>query len=328
MNLSRDHLLYDPAAVREMVDRVAFSTPVVPSEDLSRRCGAPVSLKLENLQITGSFKVRGATAKILRLTETERARGLIACSSGNHGRAVTYVAQQLGIPVTICVPEWVDPVKRDAMLRSGATVLVTGATYDETEAHAAGLAAADGLTNVSPYDDPDVIAGQGTIGLEILEQVTGVSHVLVPVSGGGLVAGIAVAIKRARPAVRVIGVSAERASVMLASVKAGHPIALPEEPTLATALAGGIGLENRHTFRLVRDLVDEHVTVTEEEIARAMAFLLDRHHTVAEGGGAVTVAAALAERVQLPGPAVLVVSGGNIARETLLETIGRVTDDD
>ena len=293
-------------------------TPSVPWVDGERILDAPVWLKLENLQRTGSFKVRGATFRMLGLSRDEREAGVVTCSSGNHGRAVAWVAAALGVPATVCVPRWVDPVKLAAIRASGADAVVHGESYDEADEEAYRLAEERGLTFVHPFDDPLVIEGQGTVGVELLEDLPDLDTVVIPLSGGGLVAGIALAVKRVRPEARVVAVSAENAAVMLASVQAGAPLQLPEAPTLASALSGGIGLRNRHTFELVKELVDLHLTVTEAEISEAMRYAAAALHLVVEGGGAVGLAAVRAGRLEgRGGPVAVVVSGGNVAVETL-----------
>ena len=305
--------LYDVPAARAAIADIAVQTPVLSSAPLTERIDTPVTLKLENLQVTGSFKVRGAANKILSLSEDERSRGVVACSSGNHGMAVSYVAGSLGIPATIVVPEWVDSSKLDAIRRFGAKAVLHGKTYDEAEEHSFDVEEELGLTYVHPFDDPFVVAGQGTIGLELLEQLPSMESVVVPLSGGGLIGGIAFAVKSKDPAMRVIGVSAENARVMYESLKIGKPTSFPEDETVASALSGGIGLDNEHTFGLVRDYVDEHVLVTEEEIGDAMAFAAREHKLVVEGGGAVGIAAVLAGKVGRLGlNMAVVVSGGNI----------------
>jgi len=311
---------YDVAAARLAIAPLTIQTPLLPSLPLGDRCRRSVWLKLENLQVTGSFKARGAAAKMLALSAAERARGVVTCSSGNHGRAVAYAARRLDIPATVCVPTWVDPVKLDAIRSYGAEAVVSGGSYDEAERLAFELADDRDLTFVHPFDDPHVLTGQGTIGLELLEQLPSMDAVLVPLSGGGLVSGIAVALKTMRAAARIIAVSARNARVMWESLQAGRPVAIPEEPTVASALSGGIDLNNRHTFALVRDLVDEHVLVSEEDIRHAMSFALREHGLVVEGGGAVGVAALLSGAVRELGPTVaVVVSGGNVALSTLAE---------
>jgi len=308
-----DPTLRDIYLARQRIAGLARRTPLVRSAGLSERAGAAVYLKLESLQETGSFKIRGAANKLLSLTAEERARGVVAVSSGNHGRAVAYVAQQIGVRAVICVSERVPAGKVEAIRRLGAEVVVHGASYDEAEAHSLLLQAERGLTRVDPFDDPAVIAGQGTIGLELLEDLPQVDAVVVPLSGGGLIAGIAIALKAAQAAIRVIGASMERAPVMVYSLRAGRPVELPEEDTLADALMGGIGLDNRYTFRLVQQTVDETLLVSEEEIAGAMAFALEQERLVVEGGGAVALAALLYGKVTQPGRTIAVVlSGANV----------------
>lgn len=316
-------------AVRDVTRR----TPLLEAPLLSERLGVPVLLKLESLQVTGSFKARGAAARLGMLDADERRAGVVACSSGNHGRAVSYVAERLGIPATVYVPDWVDPVKLAGIRGHGAEAVLAGATFDEAEAAAISYARSSGRTYVSAYDDLGVIAGQGTVAMEILDDlVQPPTAILVPLSGGGLVGGIAAAVAAAdtgdglrRP--RCVAVSAERAAVMVASLQADHPVELPEEDTLASALAGGIGLDNRWSFALVRDLVSEHVVVPENDIAGAMAFAWRDLRLVVEGGGAVGLAALLdgrwapRSRDLDGGPVVVVVSGGNVSRDTLASAL-------
>ena len=303
----------DVSAARAAIARIAVETPVITAPELDERVGAHVWLKAENLQATGSFKVRGAANKILSLSDSQREQGVVACSSGNHGRAVAFVADMLDIHAAICVPEWVDPIKLRAMRKHRAETILHGATYDEAEAKSYEIQKQRGLTYVHPFDDPFIIAGQGTIGLELLEQIPMLDTVVVPLSGGGLISGIALALKRHEPEMRVVGVSAVNARVMHESLEEGRPIAFPEDETIASALSGGIGLKNRHTFELVRDLVDEYLLVSEEEIRDAMAFALMEYKLVVEGGGAVGIAALLSGKFTGRGENVaVVVSGGNI----------------
>lgn len=303
------------------LEGLARVTPLLESPILSERVGRPVLLKLESLQVTGSFKVRGAASRLGALTPEERRLGVVACSSGNHGRAVAWVAGRLGIPATVCVPDWVDPVKLDGIRASGAQAVLAGPTYDLAEAHALELARSSGRPFVSAYDDPWVIAGQGTLALEVLDALgEPPAAILAPLSGGGLMGGIAGALRRrlGEGAPRTVAVTAERASVMLASLRAGRPVELPEEETVAGALSGGIGLDNAWSFPLVRDLVDEHVVVTEASLREAMAFAFRELRLVVEGGGAAALAALLSGAWRPkpgpePGPVVAVVSGGNVA---------------
>ncbi len=307
---------------RQRIGSLIRHTPTIASPLLAERAGGAVSLKLETLQETGSFKIRGAANRMLSLPAEQRQRGVIAVSSGNHGRAVAHIARRLGIESHIYLSKHVPDSKAAAIEALGARVVVTGASYDEAEAASFEAERAQRLTRIPPFDDAAVIAGQGTIGLELLEEIPTMETVVVPLSGGGLIAGIALACKTADPAIRVIGVSMERAPVMALSLQAGRPIEVPEEVTLADGLAGGIGLENAHTFHMVQALVDDVVLVSEEEIAEAMGFMLRAHHQVVEGAGAVGVAALLAGKVQRAGRTIVVVSGGNVALATLLEVIG------
>jgi len=313
---------YDVAAARKAISDIAVLTPLLSSPPLTERMDTPVTLKLENLQVTGSFKVRGAANKMLSLSDDERDRGVVTVSSGNHGLAVSYVAGSLGIPATVVVPEWVDTSKLDSIKRYGADAVLHGSSYDEAEEHSLELQRERGLVYVHPFDDPYVVAGQGTIGLELLDQLPSMDCAIVPLSGGGLIGGIACALKTANPAIRVIGVSAENARVMYESLKLGKPTAFPEDSTVASAFSGGIGLDNEHTFGLVREYVDEHVLVTEREITDAMIFAAKEHKLVVEGGGAVGIAAVLAGKVGRVGLSVaVVVSGGNIDMGSFGKTV-------
>jgi len=309
-----DHVtLRDIYLARRRIAPLAKRTPLVPSPLLSELVGASVHLKLENLQETGSFKIRGASNNILSLSDDQKARGVMTISTGNHGRAVSYVARREGVRAVICIPEGTPSNKVEGIRALGGEVAVCGKTYDEAEDEAFRMEREKGLTMVNPYDDPLTIAGQGTIGLELLEDLPEIDTVLVPVGGGGLISGIALALKCASSTIRVVGVSMERAPVMYHSLQAGSPIRMEQEESLADALVGGIGLENRYSFRMVQELVDDFVLVSEEEIAEAMAFALERHHLVVEGAGAVGIAALLHEKVKdLAQHVAVVVSGGNV----------------
>lgn len=322
-----DVTLQDVYRARKRVAAIARRTPLIESQRLADRARLPapahVYLKLENQQATGAFKLRGAANKLLRLTAGEKERGVITISTGNHGRAVSYAARHLGIRAVVCLSEGVTKSKLAAIKRLGAETVVHGNTYDQAEEQAFRLQQERGLTMIEPFDDPDIIAGQGTIGLEILEDLPDIDTAVVPLSGGGLISGIALVLKSANPAIRVIGVSMDRAPVMYHSLRAGAPIQMEEEETIADALVGGIGLANKHTFRMVQQYVDETVLVSEEEIAAGMAFALEEHHQVIEGGAAVGIAALLHHRVNQVGRQVaVVVSGGNVATDRLLETVG------
>jgi len=299
------------AALGRIRDQIYLS-PCARSETLSRATGTHAFLKLENLQMTGAYKERGALNKLLTLAPAERARGLIAASAGNHAQAVAYHGGRLGVTVTIVMPE-TTPIMKVANTRAhGARVVLHGTNYDEAHAEARRLERAEGLTFVHPFDDPLVIAGQGTIGLEILDQVPDLDAVVVPVGGGGLISGVAAAVKARRPAVRVVGVEAEVIPCMQAAQQAGRPVTLAPATTLADGIA--VKRAGELTFEHVRAHVDELVTVTEEEIASAILYCLEKEKTVTEGAGAVGVAALMHRKARgLEGRRVVtVVSGGNI----------------
>jgi threonine dehydratase len=309
--------------VREAKERIAWlavRTPLLESRSLSDKLGCPVYLKLESLQETGSFKIRGAANKMLSLSPEEKEAGVITISTGNHGRAVAYVAGRLGIRAIVCIPEGTARNKVQAIKGLGAEILVTGSTYDEAEQRAFQLAAERDLTMINPFDDPLVIAGQGTAGLEIIEDLPEVDTVLVPVGGGGLIAGIGLALKAAGGDRRLVGVSMDRAPVMYHSLEAGHPVIIQQEETLADALVGGIGIDNQYTFPLLQRLVDDFVLVSDQEIAEAILFALREHHLVVEGGGAVGIAALLSGKLpEAKGTTVAVVSGGNVDLSLMME---------
>ena len=301
----------DVEAARARIQGVAIRTPLVPAAELSERTGAQVSLKLEGVQPTGSFKVRGAASKIRSLQAEGAVRGVVTASTGNHGRAVGHVARSLGVPAPVCLSEHVPPGKVRALRALGCDVVVGGRSQSDGLAAADDLVSTRGMMLVHPFDDREVIAGQGTIGLEIAEQQPEVSTVVVPVSGGGLISGVSVAVKAACPRARVVGVCMDRGAVMAASLKRGHPVELHEEPTLADSLQGGIGTDNRFTLAIARALVDGVVLVTEEQIWKGMRFVLDHYRVVLEGGGAVGVAALLSGRLAGSGHVVVVASGAN-----------------
>jgi threonine dehydratase len=312
----------DVRSARQRIRDQIYLSPCARSETLSRAAGCQAFLKLENLQMTGAYKERGALNKLLLLGAEERARGLIAASAGNHAQAVAYHAGRLGAPATIVMPEGT-PLLKVANTRShGARVVMAGSNYDEAYAEARRLEATEKQTFVHPFDDPAVIAGQGTVGLEILEQVPDADVLVVPVGGGGLASGVAVAAKALRPSIRVVGVEAEVLSSMLASLEEGKPVTLEAATTLADGIA--VKRPGELTFEHVRALVDEIVTVSEEEIAGAILYLLEKEKTVVEGAGAVGVAALMNQKVKAEGQKVVsVISGGNIDVNVIARVIER-----
>jgi threonine dehydratase len=310
-------------AARARVREHVYLSPCARSETLSRAAGCHAFLKLENLQMTGAYKERGALNKLLSLSPAERAKGLIAASAGNHAQAVAYHAGRLGIPATIVMPEGTPLLKVANTRGHGARVVLHGSNYDEAYAEARRLEQAEGLTFIHPFDDTAVIAGQGTIGLELLEQVPELGAVIVPVGGGGLVSGVGVALKAASSGIRVVGVESEVLSCMLAAVEEGRPVTVET----ASSIADGIAVKRAGdlTFAHVREVVDEIVTVSEEEISSAILYLLEKEKTVVEGAGAVPVAALLNRKVRgLEGKRVVaIVSGGNIDVNVVARVIER-----
>jgi threonine dehydratase len=302
--------LADIEAARELVREGVVETPVQGARWLAELTGSPVRFKCENLQRTGSFKSRGAYVRIARLSPEERARGVVAASAGNHAQGVALAAQRLGIPATVFMPEGAPIPKEKATRGYGATVVFEGRYLEDSLVAARKFAAETGAVLIHPFDHVDIVAGQGSVGLEILEQVPDVRTVVVPTGGGGLLAGIALAIKAKNPAVRVVGVQAEGAAAYPGSLAEGRPVALPAMKTMADGIA--VGLPGDITFAAVRDHVDEIRTVSEESLSRALLGVLERAKLVVEPAGAAGVAAVLDDPAGFPGPTVVVLSGGNI----------------
>jgi len=304
--------LADITAARERIAGIARVTPVYPSETLSRLTGREVLLKAENLQRTGAFKIRGAVNRIALLSDDERAAGVVAASAGNHGQALAWAAREAGVPATVFVPEDAPMAKVDATRNYGARVQLTGAGFDECLADAFDYADQEGATFVHAFEDPQVIAGQGTIGLELAEQVEGLDTLVVPIGGGGLASGIALALTELRPDVRIVGVQAAAMAPFAGSTSFGWTI------------ADGIAVKHpgELTSAILRDRLDDIVTVDDEAISEAIVLLLERLKLVAEGAGAASVAALLAGRVERTGRTVALLSGGNID-PTLLISIAR-----
>jgi threonine dehydratase len=319
--------LADVYAARQRLAGLVRRTPLQPSPSLSALAGAEVRLKLECLQETGSFKLRGATSKLVALDADARARGVIAVSTGNHGRAVAFAAQRLGVRAVVCLSRLVPANKVEAIRNLGAEVVIEGESQDAAEVVAERLIAAEGLVYVHPFDDPAVLTGQGTIGLELIEDWPEFDTCLVPLSGGGLMGGTALALKAVRPEIRLIGITMEQGAAMHESIRAGRPVEVEERPSLADSLGGGIGLANRWTFALCRELVDETLLVSEAEIAAGMRHLFMAERLVAEGGAAVGVAAFLAGKVDLAGRrTAILVSGQNIDTARFLDIVGKGSD--
>jgi threonine dehydratase len=300
----------DVAAALAALLPVVRRTPLLESSALSALIGGPVYFKCENLQLGGSFKVRGAYLRIARLTDSERARGVVAASAGNHAQGVALAAAALGTRATVVMPSAAPLPKVAATKSYGAEVILHGATVEDALARARELAEETGSIFIHPFDHPDVIAGQGTIGLEIAEQCPEVRTIAVPVGGGGLAAGIAVAASKALPGAQVIGVQAEACSPMPASLAVRHPVLVPPGATMADGIA--VATVGELTVRLLADLGARATTVSEESLSRALLLCLERSKQLVEPAGAAGVAAILERPAEFTAPVVVVLSGGNI----------------
>jgi threonine dehydratase len=301
---------------------VVRQTPVLTSATLTERSGAAVALKAENLQRTGSFKVRGALAKLGALRDGE-VRVVVTGSAGNHAQAVAYAARARGLCCEVFMPESAPLAKIEGAKLLGANVHLVGITVAESLAAARERADAEGLAFVHPFDDPDVIAGQGSLGLELLEQVPDLNRVIVPIGGGGLASGVAIALKLAKPGIEVVGVQVETCAPFPGSLEAGRPVAVSSALTIADGIA--VKRPGTVTLPLVKHWVDQLVVVPEDDVAEAMVFLLERAKLVVEGAGAVGVAALLGKRVPITGEGttVVVLSGGNVDAGLLAEVVRR-----
>ena len=315
--------LIEKAAVN--IDTIICNTPLKKSLNLSQKLNKNIYLKIETMQHTGAFKLRGAANAILNLSEQQQKAGVVTASSGNHGRAVAYVAKELGIRAVICLSTLVPSNKIAAIKQLGAEVVIFGDNQDLATEKAQQLSRHEHLNFISAFDDPDVIAGQGTIALEIFQQLPKVDTIITQLSGGGLASGIAVAAKALNPNIKIIGVTISQGAAMLESIKAGRLVNVVETPSVADALTGPIPADNQYTFNLCSALVDEIVQVSEQEIIDAMVYSLTTEKMVLEGGGAATIAMLLAQKgnnrpfAELLGENVAVIcSGDNVPIETLL----------
>lgn len=311
--------LSDIQAARTRIQDTIRPTPALHSENLSRESGGTLFLKLESLNVTGSFKERGALNRILLLSSEERARGVIAASAGNHAQGVAYHAFRRGIRAVICMPEFTPIVKVSATRAWGAEVILYGANFDESLEEARRRQQSEGLIFIHSFDDEAVIAGQGTIGLELLEQVPDLQVVVVPVGGGGLIGGIGCAIKECRPRVQVLGVQTTALPSMKAALGAGHPVLLDAARTIADGIA--VRQAGSLTLELTKKYVDDIVLVDDEEIAMSILRLLETQKVLAEGAGAAPAAALLNRKARLQGRKVAVIVGGGNIDVTLLSNI-------
>lgn len=302
----------DLYAARKNISGIAFHTPLVPAWSMSS-ADRDVRLKLEITQPTGAFKLRGAANALARLDREQSAKGVVCVSTGNHGRAVAYAARRLGVEAHICMSALVPANKIEAIKAIGGNVKIVGDSQDDAQHEVDRMIGEQGMVEIPPFDHCDVVAGQGTVGIELMEDFPELDTVIVPVSGGGLISGVALAVKSLAPRARVIGLSMEKGAAMYESIREGHPVEVSEHPSLADSLGGGIGLDNRYTFPMVRDLVDEIRTVPEAGIAEAMRYLYEREGWVAEGGGAIGLAPLLHDLgLPLGRRIAIVVSGKNI----------------
>jgi threonine dehydratase len=311
--------LADIQAARELLQGTALVTPMEGARWLTALTGSQVKIKCENLQRTGSFKIRGAYLRISKLRPEERARGVVAASAGNHAQGVALAAQLLGIKATVFMPHGAPIPKENATRGYGAHVEFVGTTIDECLVRAREFEAETGAVLIHPFDHPDIVAGQGTCGLEILEQAPDVKTVIVPAGGGGFLAGIALAIKAQRPDVRVVGVQAANAAAYPPSLAAGHPVPLDRMTTMADGIA--VGCPGNVPFAAVQAVVDEIRTVSEDSLSRALLALLERAKVLVEPAGAAAVAALIDATEDFEGPIVAVLSGGNIDPLLLMRVI-------
>lgn len=303
--------LADIMAARKAIAGVAMRTPLVPSPHMSALAGSEFLLKLETTQPIGAFKLRGALNAMAAVPGD--APGVTCCSTGNHGRGVAYAARARGLRAVICMSELVPQAKIDGIRALGAEVCIIGRSQDDAQEESLRLARDEGLVEIPPFDDALVIAGQGTIGLELLEDRPDLAAILVPLSGGGLAAGVALAAKAIKPAIRVIGITMDRGAAMYEAMRTGRPVEVEEVASLADSLGGGIGPGNHLTLSMCRDLLDDVVLVTEEEIYDAMQTLYHEDRMVAEGASVVGIAAMKARRLpHFDGPVATIVTGRNV----------------
>ncbi|MFD1362097.1 pyridoxal-phosphate dependent enzyme [Lentibacillus salinarum] len=312
---------HDVWKAKKRISPIVAKSPLIFSDKLSELTSTSVHLKLENLNVSNSFKIRGAASKILSLSPAERERGVATFSTGNFGMSVAYIAKKLGINAIICISNRVPKAKVDALKNSGAQIEVYGDTQDDAEKRSYQLEKEQGLTVVHPFDDPHIIAGQGTIGLELLEDLPSVDTVVGGLSGGGLHSGLGVALKSADPNIQVVGVSTIRGPAMYESIQHGKPVMVEEQDTLADSLLGGIGLNNRYTFKMVQEYVDDILMLDDDLVAQGMAFMLDNHRMMVEGAAASGIGAILNNRIKLGSHAVVVISGCSVDTETILNVM-------
>ena len=315
--------LHDVYQAHARIKPLIRQTPLIASSDLAEKTGAAqIHLKSECLQNTGSFKVRGAANKILSLSDKDKQKGVITFSTGNHGKAVAHVAGRTGINSVVCLSEHVAAYRVEMIKALGAEVSLKGHSQDEAEKNYRQLMAARGLVPVVPFDDPMIIAGQGTIALEILSKLPDTDMLMIQLSGGGLLAGMAMVAKSINPGIHVVGLSIEQSPAMFESLKTGRPVQVEEKDSLADSLLGGIGFDNRHTLPMVEKFADEHLLISEDEIKDGMFYIFDQHRLIAEGGAAVGIGALLNQKISVKGKKlVALLSGSTINSEEYIRII-------
>jgi len=315
--------LHDVYRAHTRIKPMILQTPLLASTDLAEKTGArAVHLKLECLQNTGAFKVRGAANKILSLSDEEKRKGVVTFSTGNHGKAVAYMAGKIGIKAVVCLSEHVASYRVEMIKALGAEVSLKGQSQDEAEKNYQQLMASRGLVPVVPFDDPMIIAGQGTIALEILAKLPDTDILLIQLSGGGLLSGIAMAAKSINPSIHIVGVSLDQSPAMLESLKAGRPVPVDEKSSIADSLLGGIGFDNRYTLSLVEKFTDEHLLISEEEIKEGMFYVFDKHRLIVEGAAAVCVGALMNQKINVKGKKVVtLLSGSSINSDEYIRVI-------
>jgi threonine dehydratase len=309
---SNDIQLASIQATYKRIRKEIYPLRITESASLSQQLDAEILLAHEYLQVTGAFKFRGALNAVLQLSDDDKKIGVTAVSTGNHGKALAYAAKRSGVPCIICMSNLVPKNKVEAIRALGAKTRIIGQSQDEAEMEVNRLVKEEGYVMLPPFEHPHIIEGQGTLGLEMLEQVPNVETVLVQISGGGLISGIAKAIKSQKTDVRIVGISMERGCAMISSQREGKPVEVEELPTLADSLGGGIGLDNRWTFDIVRELVDDLVLLSEDEIAAGIRHAYFEEQVIIEGAGAVGIAALLTGKVKPKGKTITLLSGKNI----------------
>lgn len=315
--------LYDAYQAHARIKPMIRQTPLIASSDLAEKTSArSVHLKLECLQITGAFKVRGAANKILSLSDGDKKRGVITFSTGNHGKAVAYVAGQSGVKAVVCLSKHIASYRVEMIKALGAEVSLKGRSQDEAEKNYQQLMVSRGFVPVVPFDDPMIIAGQGTIALEILSKLPDTDVLMIQLSGGGLLAGIAMVAKSINPSIDVVGLSLEQSPAMLESLRAGVPVQVEEKDSIADSLLGGIGFDNQYTLPMVKKFTDKHLLISEEEVKDGMFYIFEKHRLIVEGAAAVGIGALMNQKINVNGKKVVaLLSGSSINSEEYIRII-------